>query len=145
MMSSFGKLIAVTIAVLGYGQVATAQDFVQNCTWETGLLADNYLGMYCNNDDWAHYSYDWTWLNTALCLSNNGGALLATDSGNYFNTCLNCTVRGSNVDFLLNCNCLSPDGRVREASFDLNRIVFNQNGTLGCYDHLGNKTERGPF
>lgn len=46
---------------LGATQLANAQGIVINCTWQNALLEDNFLGMYCNNDDWAHFAYDWTW------------------------------------------------------------------------------------
>lgn len=53
---------AITAVVLGAAaRVANAQGFVSNCTWQTGFMSDNYLGMYCNNNNWAEYSYDWTW------------------------------------------------------------------------------------
>lgn len=51
----------VTVALCAIGKLANAQDFVTNCTWQTGFLSGSFLGMYCNNDDWARYSYDWTW------------------------------------------------------------------------------------
>lgn len=51
----------VTIALGFAGQLANSQGLVTNCTWQTGLLVDSFLGMYCNNNDWADYSYDWTW------------------------------------------------------------------------------------
>ncbi|KAI1456954.1 hypothetical protein F4805DRAFT_430692 [Annulohypoxylon moriforme] len=135
----------ITVAIGIASQLANAQGLVSNCTWQTGLMVDQFLGMYCNNDDWARYSYDWTWLDTNACLANSGGNLYPYGSGNYWSTCDNCTVRGSNVNFLLNCDCLNANGRFSPATYDLNRVIWNHDGILGCFDHVGNKTEKGPF
>ncbi|KAL7628195.1 hypothetical protein AAE478_002393 [Parahypoxylon ruwenzoriense] len=45
---------------LGASRLVDAQGFVTNCTWQTGFMANSFLGMYCNNDNWASFSYDWT-------------------------------------------------------------------------------------
>lgn len=137
----------VTVALCAIGKLANAQDFVTNCTWQTGFLSGSFLGMYCNNDDWARYSYDWTWLDTQGCLINNGGELypLSRSGGSYWDTCGNCSVRGSDYDFLIGCECLGPGGIFVPTTYDLNRIIWNHDGILGCFDHLGNKTELGPF
>ncbi|KAI0880417.1 uncharacterized protein GGS22DRAFT_193342 [Annulohypoxylon maeteangense] len=163
--------VFMTVAVGFAGQLANAQGLITNCTWQTGLMVDNFLGMYCNNDDWARYSYDWTWLDTNGCLANSGGNLypygrqvdsssfpddslvlficinmnLPYHSGNYWSTCDNCTVHGSNANFLLSCDCLNANGRFSPATYDLNRVIWNHNGVLGCFDHVGNRTEKGPF
>ncbi|OTB03125.1 hypothetical protein M426DRAFT_263902 [Hypoxylon sp. CI-4A] len=142
-MVSFFAIAAVALGAIG--KLANAQDFVTNCTWQTGFMQDKFLGMYCNNDDWAQYSYDWTWLDTSPCLTNTGGKLLPYGSGNYWSTCGNCSVRGSNVDFLMTCDCLNVHGAFSTASYDLNQVVWNRDGVLGCFNHIGNKTEKGPF
>ncbi|KAI2616622.1 hypothetical protein GGR54DRAFT_631725 [Hypoxylon sp. NC1633] len=137
--------VGMLVVALGARQLANAQNFVTNCTWQTGFMADSFLGMYCNNDDWARYSYDWTWLDTNACLTNDGGKLQSYGSGNYWSTCGNCSVRGSNVEFLLSCDCLNASGLFARDTYDLNRVIWNRNGALGCFSHAGNKTERGPF
>ncbi|CAJ2513383.1 Uu.00g015020.m01.CDS01 [Anthostomella pinea] len=139
------SILAIVLVALGFGQHARAQGFVGNCTWQTGLMADSFLGMYCNNDDWAHFSYQWTWFDTNLCLINNGGSLIPYDTGNYWPTCRDFSVRGSNVDYILSCTCYQPDGKLAPTTYDLNRVLSNQNGSLGCFGHEGNKTEAGPF
>ncbi|KAI1421056.1 hypothetical protein F5Y12DRAFT_790487 [Xylaria sp. FL1777] len=52
--------ITAILAVLAVGPCALAQSFLTNCTWQTAMLVDSYLGAYCNNDNWEIYSYDWT-------------------------------------------------------------------------------------
>ncbi|KAI1415730.1 hypothetical protein F5Y13DRAFT_207388 [Hypoxylon sp. FL1857] len=133
--------VAIVAAALGVVvQLANAQGLVYNCTWQTGFMVDSFLGMYCNNDNWAEYSYDWTWLDTSPCFTNAGGKL-----GNYWSTCDNCTVFGTNVTFYMTCVCLNAHGLFSPASYDLNQVVYNHDGVLGCFEHLGNKTEIGPF
>ncbi|KAI0899315.1 hypothetical protein F4806DRAFT_452244 [Annulohypoxylon nitens] len=135
----------VTIALGFAGQLANSQGLVTNCTWQTGLLVDSFLGMYCNNNDWADYSYDWTWLDTNACLANSGGDLYPYGSGNYWSTCDNCSIHKSNVTFLLTCDCLNANSQFSPATYDLNLLIWNHDGILGCFDHIGNKTEKGPF
>ncbi|KAI0543151.1 hypothetical protein GGR58DRAFT_496615 [Xylaria digitata] len=53
------SIIAALVA-LAVGPLAQAQGFLNNCTWQTAMLVDSYLGAYCNNDNWEIYSYDWT-------------------------------------------------------------------------------------
>ncbi|KAI1133877.1 hypothetical protein F5Y05DRAFT_400702 [Hypoxylon sp. FL0543] len=142
-MMLFATIIAAAVGIVG--QLADAQGIVYNCTWQTGFMVDSFLGMYCNNDNWAEYSYDWTWLDTSPCLANAGGMLYPYSSGNYWSTCGNCTVLGTNATFFMTCNCLNALGLFGPSSYDLNQIVYNRDGVLGCFEHLGNKTEIGPF
>ncbi|KAI1260080.1 hypothetical protein F5Y18DRAFT_264049 [Xylariaceae sp. FL1019] len=124
---------------------ALTQGFLTNCSWKAAILVNSWLGMYCNNDDWASYDYEWSWLDTGFCLANIGGQLTPHDSGEYWTSCKGCAVRGSPIDFTLNCTCLWTPGRVTTATYDLNRIIWNVNGSLGCFAHYGNKTRVGPY
>ncbi|OTA52556.1 hypothetical protein K449DRAFT_470445 [Hypoxylon sp. EC38] len=143
----------ITVALGTVSQLANAQGLVYNCTWQTGFMVDSFLGMYCNNDNWDEYSYDWTWLDTSPCLTNSGGNLYPYNRhvaflyilGNYWSTCGNCSVFGTNVTFFMTCDCLNAHGQFGPASYDLNQVVYNHDGVLGCFEHLGNKTEMGPF
>ncbi|RYO79044.1 hypothetical protein DL766_009478 [Monosporascus sp. MC13-8B] len=144
-MTLLGRLIALVLTVLGVCRMTAAQDFVTNCTWKTARMVDSYLGMYCNNDNWAHYSYGWTWFDTAYCVINNGGVLAPYYNGNYWPTCVDCFFNGSDTAFLLTCICYNVDGITKLASTDLNEVIWNHNGSLGCYNHVGNYTEVGPI
>ena len=57
-MKPFFVAALVTLAV---SPCVFSQSFLTNCTWQTAMLVDSYLGAYCNNDNWEIYSYDWTW------------------------------------------------------------------------------------
>ncbi|KAI1160574.1 hypothetical protein F5B18DRAFT_663766 [Nemania serpens] len=137
--------IIAALAALAVSPHVRAQGFLANCTWQTALLVDSYLGAYCNNDNWGIYSYDWTWFDTSYCLMNSNGQLSPSDSGDYWRSCKGCTIRGSHTDFTINCTCLLSGVRVVTATYDLNKIIWNHNGFLGCFGHFGNKSERGPF
>ncbi|KAI1776522.1 hypothetical protein F4818DRAFT_351864 [Hypoxylon cercidicola] len=137
--------VILTTAALGVARLAGAQGIVANCTWQNGFMQDSFLGMYCNNDNWADYSYDWSWLDTNVCLTNYDGKLHPSDIGHYWGTCGNCSVRPSPKDFVLHCECLDHNAAWTPTTYDLNTLVYNRNGTLGCFDFLGNKTRIGPF
>ncbi|RYP25162.1 hypothetical protein DL765_000043 [Monosporascus sp. GIB2] len=82
---------------------------------------------------------------TAYCVINNGGVLAPYYNGNYRPTCVDCFFDGSDTAFLLTCICYNVDGTVTLASTDLNKLIWNHNGSLGCYNHVGNYTEVGPM
>ena len=60
-MTRFGHATAAALATLCLGRGATAQQFLTNCTWKTARMVGSLLGMYCHNDNWAEFSYDWSW------------------------------------------------------------------------------------
>ncbi|KAI1819911.1 hypothetical protein F4861DRAFT_525202 [Xylaria intraflava] len=132
-------------AALAVSPGAYAQNFITNCSWQTAMLVDGYLGAYCNNDNWLTYSYDWSWFDTSNCLMNYNGQLVSYEGGNYSDTCKGCSVSRSHADFVLNCYCLQPGFTLGTATYDLNQIIWNHNGFLGCFEQFGNKSERGPF
>ncbi|KAI1435048.1 hypothetical protein GGR50DRAFT_352619 [Xylaria sp. CBS 124048] len=138
------SIVAVFVALAGC-PTAHAQGFLTNCTWQTAILVDSYLGAYCHNDNWQAFDYDWTWFDTSNCLMNNGGQLTAYDGGKYWDTCKGCTILPSPGNFIITCTCLQPSIRLTTATYDLNEIIWNHNGYLGCFEHFGNKSERGPF
>ncbi|GAW12296.1 hypothetical protein ANO14919_016600 [Xylariales sp. No.14919] len=133
------------IAALSVGPIAQAQSFLSNCTWQTAMLVDSYLGAYCNNDNWEIYSYDWTWFDTSYCLVNSGGQLVPQSRGDYSRTCKGCSVRASKTEFIISCTCLLPSYKVATTTYDLNKVIWNHDGFLGCFEHFGNRTLRGPF
>lgn len=87
--------------------------------------------------------------------------LLTCPSGNYLPTCGGCKTLRQKQDIKLSCNCFDNQGRRPGSSVDLSEypcftrsfsmliifvdgFIFNQDGTLGCYSNLGNKTLVGP-
>ncbi|KAI0404952.1 hypothetical protein F4802DRAFT_206657 [Xylaria palmicola] len=137
--------IITALVALAAGPQVRAQGFLSNCTWQTAMLVDGYLGAYCNNDNWEVYSYDWSWFDTSPCLVNSGGQLAPSNNGDYSRTCKGCTIRASNADFVINCTCLLSGVRLTTATYDLNKVIWNHDGFLGCFEHFGNRSERGPF
>ncbi|KAI1276649.1 hypothetical protein F5Y07DRAFT_399098 [Xylaria sp. FL0933] len=137
--------ITAALVALAVAPRVHAQSFLTNCTWQTAMLVDSYLGAYCNNDNWEIYSYDWTWFDTSNCLTNSGGQLVPYNNGDYWRSCKGCTIRASNVEFIINCTCLMSNYKVTTATYDLNKIIWNHDGFLGCFEHFGNRSLRGPF
>ncbi|KAI0136385.1 hypothetical protein BJ170DRAFT_601556 [Xylariales sp. AK1849] len=137
-------LITVLTAGTTLLSLVSAQGFVQNCTWRSANLTDQFLGMYCNDDNWAQFGYKWTWHDLNFCMINNGGDLVPYDSGKFSDTCRDCKIKGSDEDFILNCNCFDTQNNLMPSSYDINRILWNHDGHLGCYDHAGNTSECGP-
>ncbi|KAI2628333.1 hypothetical protein GGS21DRAFT_238707 [Xylaria nigripes] len=142
---SMKALIAAGLVVLAAGPGANAQGFLTNCTWQTAMLVDSYLGTYCHNNNWQAYSYDWSWFDISNCLINYGGQLVAYDSGNYWQTCKGCTIFTSSVNFLMTCTCMQSRVSLTTSTYDLNQVIWNHDGYLGCFEHFGNRSERGPF
>ncbi|KAI0398421.1 hypothetical protein F5Y17DRAFT_453992 [Xylariaceae sp. FL0594] len=133
------------LAALAVASCGRAQDFITNCTWQTAVLNGTYLGAFCNNDNWVIYSYDWAWFDLSNCLTNDNGQLAVYESGYYGNTCAGCSIRPSPVDFILTCTCLYSGSSLANSSIDLNKIIWNHDGFLGCFERYGTRVERGPF
>lgn len=56
-MNAFTTTLACLLGLVGLVQ---SQGFLGNCTWQSANLTGSLLGMYCNDDDWANYGYQWT-------------------------------------------------------------------------------------
>ncbi|KAH7026491.1 uncharacterized protein B0I36DRAFT_433917 [Microdochium trichocladiopsis] len=118
--------LIASLAVPAFVAAQGSGGFMTNCTWQ-GAQFDTQRGllaMYCNNDDWAAYDYDWATLDTNLCFINNGGKLSAVEEGGYFDTCDLCDVdKGvTKTEFMLTCHCWSSDGVFKESSVDLRTL-----------------------
>ncbi|KAK8056283.1 hypothetical protein PG993_001510 [Apiospora rasikravindrae] len=139
------KLVAATLAgLLGLLGLVESQGFISNCTWQSANLTGNFLGMYCNDDDITDYGYQWTWFDINPCLLNNGGQLVPYDNGNFMTSCTNVNFTASNITFDLTAQCSDTSGHFVPTVYDLNQVLWNHNGTLGCFEHQGNATECGP-
>ncbi|KAH8675447.1 hypothetical protein BX600DRAFT_507686 [Xylariales sp. PMI_506] len=140
-MHCFQALFSLIIVISGW---ASAQGFIHNCTWRSANLTSTYLGMYCNTDNWVDFEYTWSWFDLDFCLTNNAGTLFPYESGSYSKSCLACSFQGSDTSFVFNCDCFNTTGDLNPSSYDLNKIIWNHNGTLGCYGYEGNSTHCGP-
>ncbi|KAK8114652.1 uncharacterized protein PG998_000853 [Apiospora kogelbergensis] len=141
-MNVFTSILACFLGLLGLVQ---AQGFVGNCTWQSANLTGSYLGMYCNDDDWTDYSYQWTWLDLDPCFTNNGGHLIPYDNGNFTTSCNSLNYTATDISFALTAMCSDTSNHFVPTAVDLNTVLWNHNGTLGCFDHAGNATECGPM
>ncbi|KAI1369481.1 hypothetical protein F5Y08DRAFT_334410 [Xylaria arbuscula] len=113
------RFFVTALVALAVSPRALAQAFLNNCTWQTAMLVDSYLGAYCNNDNWEIYSYDWTWFDTSYCLMNSGGQLAPASNGDYWRTCKGCSIRASKTEFVINCTCLTSTYKLTTATYDL--------------------------
>ncbi|KAI0862036.1 hypothetical protein F4860DRAFT_155364 [Xylaria cubensis] len=76
---------------------------------------------------------------------NSGGQLTPSNNGDYWRTCKGCSIRATNIEFVINCTCLFSGTRLATSTYDLNKVIWNHDGYLGCFSHFGNRSERGPF
>ncbi|KXJ91997.1 hypothetical protein Micbo1qcDRAFT_175007 [Microdochium bolleyi] len=142
-------LLLVLLSMAPSSRLVAAQGgFMTNCSWQDAQF-DTQLGlleMYCNNDDWVIFDYDWSTLNTSLCFGNNGGELIPREEGGYFKSCELCDVdKGiTKTQYLLTCHCWGTEGQFKETTIDLNETIWNHDGTLGCFSQSGEKAEERP-
>ncbi|KAH8910787.1 hypothetical protein BR93DRAFT_974875 [Coniochaeta sp. PMI_546] len=136
------------IAAKGQGSSSTTScadgHFIGSCAYPGLKFVDQSLGMYCLNDNTATFGYNWTWVDLDKCLTNDDGKLVPSSIGAYSDSCFNCEVSfDSSVH--LTCDCWNMAGTNQAlASVDLNSLIYNIDGTMGCCDQLGNKTWKGP-
>ncbi|KJR84855.1 uncharacterized protein SPSK_09763 [Sporothrix schenckii 1099-18] len=155
---------AVTLAAIPQlvaGQLA----FAGSCNIQTAQLNQSYLGMYCNNLNTASFGYNWTWIDLDACIANSNGNLVGKKNGNFQKSCSGCETSLSRLPanphaagrtgsdaykkgltLSLKCTCLSSHRRRPTTStLDLNIILVDVDGAMGCYGRLGNKTLGGPL
>ncbi|KAK4154034.1 hypothetical protein C8A00DRAFT_33210 [Chaetomidium leptoderma] len=122
------------------------QSFVEFCAYAGANLTDgHWLGAYCRNNMIDEFGYNYTWVDLDFCVGNNGGQLIAYKSGNYSTSCTKCAINHETKTLMLTCDCEHPDKEYSTSSLDLgNNILYDDNGSAGCFDHLGNKTWLGP-
>lgn len=67
-------------------------------------------------------------------------------SGEFYKSCDDCDVTNKHKDGTqyLVCNCWGTDDKKRESKFDLAEVLYNRDGKMGCFDHLGAKFDRPP-
>ncbi|KAH6648559.1 hypothetical protein BKA67DRAFT_661521 [Truncatella angustata] len=139
------KMLAIVLFLALLGLVA-AQGFLGNCTWRGANLTGTFLGMYCQDDDHVHFDYKWTWHDLNRCIINNGGQLYPYETGGYAGSCRDCGIQGMGSHFFnIGCNCFDTKGDLVSSVYDLNQVLWNHDGALGCFGHEGNKTQCGPM
>ncbi|KAB5580542.1 hypothetical protein GE09DRAFT_1082626 [Coniochaeta sp. 2T2.1] len=154
MVPSFKNLAGLTIAFAAMVTASKHEDpatklcsdghFVGSCAYPGLKFVDTNLGMYCLNDETALFGYNWTWIDLNKCLTNSDGKLFPSSFGGYANSCNNCSV-STNAGAHLACDCLTQPGKDRTStSIDLNTLIYNTGGAMGCCDTMGTKTWKGP-
>ncbi|KAM0287707.1 hypothetical protein ACHAQH_000238 [Verticillium albo-atrum] len=151
-MTPVTRIIGIGMSVLAFvASIVTASDgsFVKTCLWNACKFRNNHiLGTYCNNDKKDTFGYDWTQIDLGKCVGNNGGTLIDHEDGKFQSSCEKCKLTNNHDDgtqFLV-CKCHTTDenGGMRRTKLDLDKVLYNDNGTLGCHDHLGSKFGRPP-
>ncbi|KAK4128246.1 Cyanovirin-N, partial [Parathielavia appendiculata] len=115
--------------------------FVDYCAYRgVNLTGDHWLGAFCRNDMTAIFGYNYSWIDLDYCVGNNGGQLIPYENGNYSTSCTNCGIDFEMETLVLSCKCIDPDENEATSSLDLNTTIYNYNGSIGCFNHLGDKT-----
>ncbi|KAF3358092.1 hypothetical protein VdG1_02869 [Verticillium dahliae VDG1] len=151
-MTPNARVVCAAMVVLAWvGSSAGASDgsFVKTCVWDACKFRNNrILGTYCNNDKTEIFDYDWTQIDLSKCVGNNGGTLVASENGRFHSSCEKCKLTNSYKDGTqyLACRCHRADekGGTRKTKIDLDKVLYNHNGTLGCHGHEGSKFRRPP-
>ncbi|KAM0329977.1 hypothetical protein ACHAQA_004146 [Verticillium albo-atrum] len=137
----------VVVALVGGATATSDGSFVKSCLWNACKFRNNHiLGTYCNTDNTDIFDYDWTQIDLGKCVGNNGGSLVSYENGKYQGTCEKCKLTNDHNDGtqFLDCRCWTIDGARRKTRLDLDKVLYNDNGTLGCHEHLGSKFARPP-
>ncbi|EPE07847.1 hypothetical protein F503_00569 [Ophiostoma piceae UAMH 11346] len=170
MMPSYAPGLAALAALAVASSAASlpsALPLVGSCNVQTAQLSSSHwLGMYCSNANVASFAYNWTWIDLDWCLANRAGHLAGRRNGKFHASCTRCSTHlrptrlpspsepgsesaeasftdGHTLD--LQCACLDAQGRGVSTAIDLNHVLVDVNGALGCYGRLGNKTLAGPL
>ncbi|KAK1768399.1 hypothetical protein QBC33DRAFT_568751 [Phialemonium atrogriseum] len=150
-MASIVSTISTTLVLsLAFGgQFVTPQSscpdggFITTCIYPGYNFTDSNLGMYCLNNQVDLFAYNWTSLDLNLCVANNGGTLIAWDSGAYADSCSNCSVTKTSTLYLT-CDCEDMGGSQIASTLDLNTVIYNVDGAMNCCGNTGSKTWKGP-
>ncbi|KMP08632.1 hypothetical protein CIRG_08313 [Coccidioides immitis RMSCC 2394] len=110
-------LTAIPLLVAALATAVDAGGFIKTCS--VTAVADAFLFTVCDKD--SHASK----LDLNLCYANDHGKLfLAT----------NCIVQR---DGWMTCKCQDGRGGAPESKINLDELITNYDGRIGCYTHLG--------
>ncbi|KAI0115555.1 Cyanovirin-N [Nemania sp. FL0031] len=76
-----------------------------------------------------------TMLDLSYCLMNSNGHLVATINGHFERSCESCKLTGANAT-VLSCSCrmFGKNAPLQATEIDLEGVVQNRDGRLGCWD-----------
>ncbi|KAM0631686.1 hypothetical protein ACHAPW_005329 [Verticillium nonalfalfae] len=87
-------------------------------------------------------------IDLSKCVGNNGGTLVASENGRFHDSCETCKLTNIYKDGTqyLACRChrAGEKGGTHKTKIDLDKVLYNNNGTLGCHGHEGSKFRRPP-
>ncbi|KAG7293819.1 hypothetical protein NEMBOFW57_003876 [Staphylotrichum longicolle] len=109
---------------------------------ERGELIGRLLGQ-CGDDTLFENLHN-TWIDLNWCLGNDNGKLAWQDGGNAILTCINCSSRTFDTQWIT-CECEDTEKRWFISSLDLNLFFQSDEGVrydmdrhvLACYQHFG--------
>ncbi|KAI0025992.1 hypothetical protein F4780DRAFT_774200 [Xylariomycetidae sp. FL0641] len=118
---------------------AHAGDFMKSCYWPGLDLVDTHWGL--NASCWGHGPLQCTTLDIDRCFAYEDGPesqIVCSDEGHFQtapkpNHCTECKLDKTT----LSCTCGVGGERVRECRIDLNDYIWDDGGSLRCFDHLG--------
>ncbi|KAF3001029.1 hypothetical protein E8E14_005765 [Neopestalotiopsis sp. 37M] len=141
-MRSFLTAVILTSSA----SVALGQGFYNSCfqTWELGYHhSNNFVVAKCSSTSTSPNSTNVIAGNTTSaidlldCLKNTEGVLQPGRLGHAFYTCQDCTA--SLTDATISCQCRNSHNDFLPTSLDLDTVITNNNGILGCFDLPGIK------
>ncbi|TLD20541.1 hypothetical protein PspLS_08405 [Pyricularia sp. CBS 133598] len=116
--------------------------FTKTCFLGGASLDDKkYLATTCTNDKYEIYGFDYSALNLDWCLTNDGGRLAFASDGKFSGSCHECKFDKNSDKGRFSCKCSDRSGELKDESHvELDDVVYNRNGAMGCYDHVANKS-----
>ncbi|KAE8352537.1 hypothetical protein BDV28DRAFT_148944 [Aspergillus coremiiformis] len=131
----YQKLILLLVSL---SALATANNFLNTCQ-DVGVLADGRtLTAKCDHADQPPRPRSIKQFKSVLdlsrCLKWDGKELVREPNGNFFASMVSCNLVESAT---LACNYYNFQNSLLGTRFDLNSLVYNKEGVLGCMDYLG--------
>ncbi|KAI1342041.1 Cyanovirin-N [Xylariaceae sp. FL0016] len=137
-MRSPSHLLPILPILPFLARAAVAQDpsggFYAACaSWQLGFRGvDRFLVSTCPAGDGAAVR---SALDLNDCLGNSEGAITAQRVGFAFNSCWGCSA--SNTSAELTCDCRTSGDKTKTSTIDLDTVISNDDGILGCFDLPG--------
>ncbi|EAS27846.1 uncharacterized protein CIMG_09050 [Coccidioides immitis RS] len=119
-------LTAIPLLVAALATAVDAGGFIKTCS--VTAVADAFLFTVCDKD--SHASK----LDLNLCYANDHGKIVPRNNGHFHKTCKDCIVQR---DGWMTCKCQDGRGGAPESKINLDELITNYDGRIGCYTHLG--------
>ncbi|KAK3906844.1 hypothetical protein C8A05DRAFT_11411 [Staphylotrichum tortipilum] len=146
-MRSLARIIGSTGLAFAIAAWASAggppqpQSFVDFCAYVgSNFTGGHWLGAFCRNNLTEVFGYNYSWIDLDLCVGNNASKLVPYNKGNYSTSCKRCKTSHDKKTLTLTCDCKNSKNGYSKSSLDLNTAIYDDNGSVGCFGHLGNKS-----